>query len=243
MAPYRRLRKPPLANYLRGYWHLLRPPAWPLDSLPLLKRISAYGIEKPKRVLHVGANNGAEAKYYSENGIEAWHIEAIPGVFDALCANCKAHTEQHALLACLSSRSGEHVNFNISSNLGLSSSLLGLGRHHKAYPSVRYIEQITLTTTTIDELIAQKRIPIDIAFLVIDAQGAEALILEGAQTLLAFGTLRGAMIETAVEPLYEGGSTYMDTSMLLRAHHLYLYHASFNREGWCDAIYAQKYWP
>jgi len=243
MSSLRALRESQFANYLRSYWHLLRPPIRPLSALPLLQRISSYGIEKPKKLLHVGANTGAETKYYSENDIEAWHVAAIPEVHDLLVRNCQQNLSQHPILACLSSAGGKQVSFNISSNSGLSSSLLELGRHGKAYPTIYYSKRISLTTSTVDDLIAEGRIPPDIDFLVIDAQGAEFLILQGAKGLLSSGSLKGAMIETAAEPLYDGGVTYIDVSSELRSHGLYLCQAVFNMNGWCDAIYGGKYWP
>lgn len=237
------LRKSHLANLLRGYWHILRPPVRPTQSLPLLQRISRFQIDTPKKILHIGANNGGEAGYYAQNGIEAWHVEAIPDVFERLVENCSSKDFQHPILACLSNTAGKEVAFNISSNSGLSSSLLELGRHGKAYPSIYYEQTINLTTTTVDQLIAEGHIPPDIDFLVIDAQGAELLVLQGARELLSSGSLKGAMIETAVEPLYQGGGTYIDVSSALKLHGLYLCEAAFNLDGCCDAIYAEKYWP
>jgi FkbM family methyltransferase len=243
MSSLESLRKSHAANFFRGYWHILRPPVRPTQSLPLLQRVSRYKIDMPRKLLHIGANNGGEAGYYAQNGIEAWHVEAIPDVYQRLVENCSSKKSQHPILACLSRVEGEQVNFNISSNSGLSSSLLELGRHGTAYPSIYYEQKISLTTTTVDHLIAEGHIPPDIDFLVIDAQGAELLVLQGAQTLLSSGSLKGAMIETAVEPLYDGGATYIDISAELKSHGLYLCEAAFNLDGWCDAIYAQRYWP
>lgn len=68
---------------------------------------------------------------------------------------------------------------------GLSSSLLDLGRHAVAYPGVKYANKTRLRTTTIDQLIADWIIPADIDVLLINAQGAELLILNGATSLLS----------------------------------------------------------
>lgn len=243
MSSLQSLRKSRLANYLRGYWHILRPPVHSPQDMALLQRTSQYQIVKPRKLLHIGANCGAEAKYYSQNGIEAWHVEAIPEVYDRLCENLSSYESQHPIHACLSSIPGESVSFNISSNSGLSSSLLGLGRHSRAYPSVHYSSSVALTSSTVDQLIDVGAIPRDIDFLVVDVQGAEFLVLQGSQGLLASGSLQGAMIETSVEPLYEEGSTYIDVSSLLRSHDLYLCQAVFNQAGWCDALYSKRYWP
>lgn len=243
MPSLKALRETRLANHLRGYWHILCPPARPNQGPPLLQKISRYYIDKPKKLLHIGANNGAEIGYYDQNGIEAWHVEAIPDVYQILVKRCGSKNSQHPIHACLSNTGGDQVTFNVSSNSGLSSSLLELGRHGKAYPSIYYEQSISLTTTTVDNLVADGRIPPDIDFLVVDVQGAELLVLQGAKGLLSSGCLKGAVIETAVEPLYDKGAAYIDVSSELQLHGLYLCEAIFKMDGCCDAIYSRKYWP
>ena len=236
-------------NALRGFWHrLTRPnlqpaPAWPADRKPLLLKISDYGIPKPCRLLHIGANGGQEASYYEAHAIQAWHVEAIPELFQTLKAHCQQFKHQTPILACISDEPGKEVVFHVASNSGLSSSLLGLGRHAVANPSITYVRSINLASATIDSLIESGVLPSEIDFLVLDVQGAELLALKGAQGLLASGSLRGALIETSVHPLYEGGSTYLDVSALLQRHGLYMCEAIFNKNGWCDVIYGRQYWP
>lgn len=197
----------------------------------------------PKKILHVGANSGQEARMYDQLGIEAWHVEAIPGVYNQLVETCGHLRNQRAICACLSSREGEEVKFNIASNSGLSSSFLELGRHKYAHPEVSYTSKIILETKTIDGLMRNGEIPSDIDFLVLDVQGAEQTILEGAHTFLARRHLIGCQIETSVVPLYANGSTYLEIGNLLLAHDLYLKQVEFNQMGWSDALYCKPYWP
>lgn len=233
------LRRTKIANQVRGYWYKLRPPS----PSGLLEEISSFHLAKPQKILHIGANNGREARYYHQHDIKAWHVEAIPDAYELLCGTCKLYPDQYPVKACLSNKNGCDATFNIASNSGESSSLLGLGRHQKAYPSIQYVKSITVRTTTVDDLIASAVIPADIDFLVIDAQGSELLILQGAERLLQSGSINGAMIETAVEPLYEGGARYLDVCSMLKNYGLYLCKASFNTAGWCDALFSKKYWP
>lgn len=239
MFGLRGLRSTRAANLLRCYLHKIHPPA----TLGLLDYISSYSLSKPRKILHIGANYGREARYYHDNGIEGWHVEAVPDIYKLLRSTCKPFRDQHPIKACLSSKVGCEVSFNIASNSGESSSLLGLGRHEQAYPSIRYTSSIRVETSTVDDLVASSEVPSDIDFLVIDAQGAELMILQGSDRLLKTGIITGAMIETAVEPLYEGGARYIDVCLLLRQYGLYLRKASFNEAGWCDAIFSTKYWP
>ena len=125
---------------------------------------------KPKSILHVGANRGQEAKLYNSLGIEGWHVEAIPAVYDEfLVSACKNFPDKHAINACLSDTDGNIVKFNIASNQGQCSSLLGLGRHALAHPNVKYTETIELKTETIDTLISESTVPSSIEFLLVDA--------------------------------------------------------------------------
>ncbi|MFM7266166.1 MAG: FkbM family methyltransferase [Cyanobium sp.] len=231
----------PLLNQLRGVKHRLMPTPEQRRA-HLLGWMAAYGIPAPQTLLHIGASTGTECAYYSSHGIEAWHVEAIPEVYAQLQAACSRQRQQHALQACVSNRPGEPIRFNIASN-SFSSSMLGLGRHQEAHPTISYVRTVELTTTTVDELAARGLIPASVDFLVVDVQGAEKLVLEGAEQWLRSANLKGAQIETSVEPLYEGGSTYLEIGALLRCYDLFLCECSFNRNGWCDALFSRKYWP
>ncbi len=199
-------------------------------------------LANTSRLLHIGANKGEEASFYSSLGIEAWHVEAIPEVCEQLTANLAPLPNQWPLNRCLSSKEGEIVEFNVSSNDGLSSSLLDLGRHEYAYPFVSYTRKVQLTTSTVDGMLRDGDIPSDIDFLRIDAQGAELLILEGAKHFLSQGKLKYALIETAVDPLYANGSTYLEVAGFLREYGLHLRDTAFNDHGWADAFFQTAYW-
>jgi FkbM family methyltransferase len=197
---------------------------------------------KPRKALHIGASYGQEAGLYHTLGIETWHIEPIPQVFELLQNNLAGLAGQHPVHACLSSEAGLSTTFHIANNDGLSSSLLPLGRHRNEYPSITYEKEIVVNTETVNSLIEKQIIDPGIDFILIDAQGAERLILEGATNLLRTEDLKGIIVETAVIPLYEGGSTYLEIAEILAKHDLHLQHAAFNTHGWTDAIFMKPYW-
>jgi FkbM family methyltransferase len=197
---------------------------------------------KPRKALHIGASFGQEASLYQALDIETWHIEAIPDVYESLKKNLSEMRKQHPVKACLSSSSGLSTKFYVANNEGMSSSLLALGRHKLEYPSIEYVNEIAITTETVDSLIKKGIVDGDIEFILIDAQGAEHLILEGATSLLKKTHLKGLIVETAVVPLYEGGSTYIDVATLLAMHDLHLQQAVFGEQGWTDAIFLRPYW-
>lgn len=194
---------------------------------------------KPRKILHIGANRG-EAGLYGRHGIEGYHVEAIPQIFEILKARCAKTTNQTAILACLDD-DVRTVEFNVSSNFA-SSSLLGLGRHAVAYPEITYGERLKLRTETVDGLIAAGVVPGDIDFAVLDVQGAELKVLRGAATFLAAPTLLGLMIEVSADPLYEGGATYLGICRHLEPLGFHTKKVEFNEDGWGDAIFTRRFW-
>jgi FkbM family methyltransferase len=157
--------------------------------------IIQFGLGKSRKILHVGANRGQELQLYQDQSIEGYHIEAIPAVFDLLNRRCTKFSNQHAINACLSDVVGEEIEFNVSSNGGLSSSILPLGRHGTAHPNVAYTSTVRLHSKTIDSLVTEGLIPKDIDFLALDVQGAEMLVLKGGGDLLASAQLKAAYIK------------------------------------------------
>ena len=149
-------------------------------------------------LVHVGANVGQEAAAYETAGYEGYHLEAMPREFIQLEDHCAGFPGQTAINACCDARPGVAVEFNVTSN-SQSSSLLELGRHAIAYPNVELVEKIELRTTSLDQLVAEKRIPADPSFLVLDVQGAEARVLEGGTSLLQSSKLWGIISEVSLE--------------------------------------------
>lgn len=205
--------------------------------------LSYNAIAKSKKLLHIGANTGQEAKLYHDLGVKCWHVEAVPDLFYKMKDNISCFPDQIPINCCLSSHEGEVVTFNIANNGGQSSSMFELGRHSSAYPLVQYTDAISLTTSTVDRLIEQEVIDPDLDFLLIDAQGAELKILQGATSLLDSNSLQFALIEVAIEPIYEGGASFIDILNILYQHHLYLREAQFNELGWTNALFQRAYWP
>lgn len=211
-----------------------------MSAASLLEQV--LRLVKPRKALHIGASHGQEARLYHRFGIETWHVEAIPEVFQFLESNLASLDDQHPVQACLADQPGLERVFYVANNGGMSSSLLPLGRHEHEYPTVVYERQITVRTETVDSLIDQGVIDADIDFLLIDAQGAELIILHGAYGLLGSDSVKAVLVETGVVPLYEGGATYLDISQCLLKYNLHLRHAAFGDNGWTDALFMMPYW-
>lgn len=150
--------------------------------IPFKDLFEKYAIKDCKRILHVGAHQGQEAQAYADLGAEyvTW-IEADPRTYWKLMKHLEQFKNQYALLACISDKDGEIVDFKIASNGGQSSSFLDFGTHAKMHPDCTFVSHMKLETVTLATLISEGKIPTITNFdlLNIDIQGAELLALKG----------------------------------------------------------------
>jgi FkbM family methyltransferase len=191
-------------------------------------------------IVHVGANIGNERLLYRDAGVGTvvW-VEPIESVFQELQANIRDLPGQFAVKALCSDRDGDVVRFNIASNLGESSSMFDLGAHGRLYPSITYVEQEEMITRTLDNIISEEFSSAGgFDLLVLDVQGAELKVLQGAQGLLR--CVEAVFVEVSEQPLYEGGCTLDEVSGFLRKRGMTLRFLNLNHLGWGDAFYVYR---
>ena len=194
------------------------------------------------RVLHIGANDGAEAKLYEEAGIEGWHIEAIPAVHEKLAATCSVLPKQTNILACLDTEV-RNVEFNIASNEAQSSSLFDFKSHPVVHPEVKFTGTIPLRTKRLDDLLAEGVIPSDIDAALLDVQGAELRVLKGGDRFLRLPSLKGLIMEISHHELYKGCVLFQELVEHVLQRGFYLKRVVFNDWGWADAVFLKRWWP
>ena len=142
-------------------------------------------LKRARGVIHVGANTGQERDLYARLGLNVLWIEPIPAVFATLQANIASHPRQHAVQGLVSDCDGESVDFHVASNGGASSSMLDLKLHKELWPDIVYLETISLPTTTLPSLLERERMDLrQYNALVLDTQGAELKVLQGAEPIL-----------------------------------------------------------
>lgn len=136
-------------------------------------------------VVHVGANTGQEREIYDHCGLRVIWIEPIPRVFEALAANIRPFPKQRALQCLVTDRDNVEYHFHVANNDGKSSSILPFKHHADIWPEVNYVATIPLKSTTLAALFEKERIdPADYQALIMDTQGSELLVLQGAVPLL-----------------------------------------------------------
>jgi FkbM family methyltransferase len=191
---------------------------------------------RPRGVLHVGASLAQEAREYAAAGVRRvlW-LEAQPALeaplraavaavdrefFGAPPDSAAAGPEVH--IAAASDVSGRRVRMLLTSN-SISSSLLPLGRGHKAYfPFIQPVAQqdaaaAEVETITVAELFKRRKVEkaaLDFAYL--DTQGSELAVLRGCGDAL-LRQLRAILTEVSTEEHYEGGCTMDELDAFLGA--------------------------
>ncbi len=189
-------------------------------------------------VLHVGANEGQERNDYAASGASpVLYVEPVDSAFAILQANLADMPFHKAIRAVCAERAGEEVLFNVASNGGQSSSLFALGAHAEHHPDIVYTGAQRMVTTTVDQIVAEHcagRVP---NLLVIDAQGADLRVLQGARQSLP--AVDGVYIEVSEQPLYEGGCTYREITDFLATFDLTPRWLSMDRWGHGEAFYSR----
>tara|TARA_A100000164_G_scaffold344245_1_gene343167 strand:- start:335 stop:961 length:627 start_codon:yes stop_codon:yes gene_type:complete len=138
----------------------------------------------PQNVIHIGAHDGQEYNTYKAVGVKniTW-IEANPEISTRLEKRFQGQNNINVINSLVSDKDNEEIFFNITNN-EQSSSILDLGSHKNLFPDVFFTKKIRLFTKTIDTIISEFQIKDKFDFINIDVQGAELLVLKGAENTL-----------------------------------------------------------
>jgi len=146
------------------------------------KRILPF-LKIRKGIIHIGANDGGECAWYDQLKFERvlW-FEPIKDVFLKLQENIAKYPNQMAM------NFGIHdtlktAKLHVSSNRGLSSSILEFGTHKELRPDITYIRDEVIDLVRMDEII-NKEFAKHFNFIVIDTQGVELNVLKSFGDLL-----------------------------------------------------------
>jgi FkbM family methyltransferase len=196
-----------------------------LNKNPFVKslvfRVHAIIFKKPYRylnyakgVIHVGANWGQEKDIYSYFNINVIWVEPIPEIFNKLKENIHRYPNQQAYQELVSEIDGQEVDFNVSTHDGTASSILDFQDHELLWPEISFEQKIRLKSITLPSLLKKYNVDISVYdFLVLDVQGAELLVLKGAQSILQ--QFRYIQLEAADFIMYRENATIKQISDLL----------------------------
>lgn len=191
------------------------------DPIILLRRVARPEI-RLKTLIHAGAHLGQERHRYEQAGFEhvLW-IEGSPTTFCRLRASfedrpCSGAKIQHcAVCALLTDKEGEERKLRTFSNDGLSNSIFSATKGLRARkPSLTETGQSeTVRTHTLDQLLLEVGMDGLPDVLVVDVQGAELLVLKGADQTLR--RVKAVISEISTIPYYEGGVLYPELASFL----------------------------
>lgn len=163
-------------------------------------------LKHSRGVIHVGANKGQERYLYDSLGLDVLWIEPIPAICKRLRRNVAGFRKQRVLEALLLDQPGTQVVLHVANNGGASSSIFDFKLHTDIWPDVRYTHDLPLTSKTLPGLLHESGIEVGrYDALLIDTQGSELLILQGARDILS--AFRFIQVEAADFAAYDGAAT------------------------------------
>lgn len=183
-------------------------------------------------VVHVGAHEGEEVEQYLAMGFKnIMLIEANPDVINSLHAKYGDNLNVHIKHLAVSDRRGTidfHIHTSRSGNVE-PASMLKMKEFDKIVPTLKTAKTITVPTSTLEDVFETEHAIADYNLLNIDVQGAEKLVLKGAEGVLS--KFDAIICEVSLVELYEGAATEKEIVSFLEER-------NFNRK---DCIYHELY--
>ena len=201
-------------------------------------------LQNVSGVIHVGANAGQERHLYDWYDLDVVWIEPIPEVYQTLRSNLRKYSKQKAIECLLADQDGKMCEFHVASNNGQSSSMLEFQHHKDIWPEVSYRRTIQMQCRTLPSALKSAGMnPHNYDALVLDTQGSELLVLQGAASLLEY--FKYIKAEAADFDSYVDGCQIADITTFLKPHGYreYSRHKFASREtGGCyyDVVYKRQ---
>jgi FkbM family methyltransferase len=199
-------------------------------------------------IFDVGAHRGQSLDRYLAvfPSAEIYSFEPAASAFAELLAKYGMARQIHLHQQALSDSTGETV-FHLN-RADYTNSLLAAATGSDALVDGRLmeeVEKVRVNTTTVAAFVNDHSIS-SLDILKLDVQGAELLVLQGADPLLSRGAIALVLTEVQFAPLYSGQSYFDEVSAFLRkrGYSLYgLYDVRYGENGllaWADALFASQ---
>ncbi|CAD5929111.1 Methyltransferase FkbM family [Planktothrix agardhii] len=167
----------------------------------------------PRGIILVGAYDGKTLKRLNlPNTVKTLLIDANPSAVERLQENFADSPNVQVVQAAIANHN-DTVTLHLTS-LESSSSILPWKQYSEIYPNIKEIQQLTLSSRTLDTLLEELNLsPSDFNILILDIQGAELLALEGANQLL--NNLDAIYTNVHYQELFEGGALAEEVNQFL----------------------------
>ncbi len=199
---------------------------------------SAHGVPL-EGVIHVGANHGREYEAYARTmDGPILMLEAIPSFVEEIDARMDKNKPHFIRKAIVGEEAGKPIAFNVASNDGRSSSMLELGTLSAIRPNITYTERIEGFVERLDDIVLNEHAGRNFSLLCIDVQGADLLVLKGAERIL--DQIDAIYVEVAAEPAYVGGAEFVEIVNFLYERDYVFRECEMIREGWGNAFFSRR---
>ena len=204
------IRRPDLVfRYLRGK----QPSEFDLDEVAKFVQ-SASPI-----IVEAGAFDGRDTVSFSKRWPKGhvYAFEPLPTLANkvrAATADCKNVTVIESAFASTDQSTITLYSFNPALSEHGSSSMLPPGDHLEVAPEIKFDNEVTVPAITVDNWYHSVECPV-IDLLWLDLQGAELLVLQKGESLLA--ATKCCHIEVSKKPLYQGGATFSEVRQFLES--------------------------
>lgn len=165
-------------------------------------------------ILHIGGHLGQESHWYASLGKPVVWFEAMPAAAQRLRTTIAGYADQSVVEACLSDVDGAEIDFHVSANNdGASSSMFEFGSAsagpRSMWPDVdlRMVDTLRLRTSRFDTIVREQALDLrSFDHWIVDVQGAELLVLRGAEQSLSH--CRSLVVEASSIDVYSGGAQW-----------------------------------
>jgi len=191
-----------------------------------------------KGVLHIGAHECEEKDSYNRLGINddnIYWIEALPRLVTNMT---EKHPKIHIYQGLIHEEDNKKMTFHMTNNVQ-SSSILEFGTHATHHPHVYLVGDIIMTTTRMDTLIENNKIPVErLNFINLDIQGVELSALKSMGKYLSHFDYIYTEVNT--EEVYKGCCLVSDLDKYLTTFgYVRVITKMCENYGWGDAFYVR----
>jgi FkbM family methyltransferase len=188
-------------------------------------------------ILHIGAHDCEEKKFYNSIGVNDNNIIWIDAL-DFKVTQAINNGIPNIYNYVITDKDDDNIVFKITNNHA-SSSVLDMETHRKQYPGIVYVNSINMKSITIDTFIKKHGINSPILNLWnFDIQGAELLALKGATENLKYANV--LYLEVNKDKLYKDCALVHEIDEFLLKYNFNRIHTVWCEYGWGDAIYIKN---
>jgi len=195
--------------------------------------LSARNI-KITGTLHIGAHDCEELGFYDKLGLQKSDIIWI----DAVERKVKEAQEKeipNVYHALITDKDDEEIAFHVSNNVQ-SSSIYEFGTHAQEHPTVVYVDEIKMKSTTIDTFFERNGLDASKCnFWNFDIQGAELVALKGSLKSMKYA--QAIYLEVNTKELYIGCPLIEEIDTFLAEYGYKRVLTNITYHSWGDALY------